>query len=283
MDSCYEILKNENVSQNVFKLTLKIDGFSIPRPGQFYQIRCSSGNDPLFRRPFSVHRLLQRGHSTTMEILYRVAGRGTEWLSQKEKGERLDILGPFGNGFLIDQCGDPIVLIARGIGIAPIYAVGEEVRRKDKKRKVFILIGARVGERVFYESECKRLGEVFIYTDDGSKGFKGKASELLGSLVKEKRIPERFYVYACGPAGMLKDLADLSLKFQFEGQAALEERLGCGFGACLSCACPLKPQAIVRTPGVGKTGLAVVRGQNESLFLNLQGRSGLRPERGGLG
>jgi len=189
---------------------------------------------------------MQKGNSTTVEILYRVAGRGTEWLSQKEEGNRLDILGPFGNGFLIDQSGDPIVLIARGIGIAPLYAVGEEARRKGKKRKVFILMGARTGERVFYESECRKLGEVFIYTDDGSKGFKGRASELLRALVEEKRIPGKFYVYACGPAAMLKDLADLSLDLHFEGQVALEERLGCGFGACLSCACPLKPQTIVR-------------------------------------
>ena len=194
-----------------------------------------------------MHRVVRgKGVLVSVEILYRVVGRGTEWLSQRKRGEWLDVLGPFGNGFLIDKSRDAVVLVARGIGIASVYAVGTEVRRTDTKREIFVLIGARMEERIFYEAECRELGTVFVYTDDGSKGFGAGLPDLLAHLVKEKQIPEQFYVYACGPARMLKDLATLSQELEFHGQAALEERLGCGFGACLACACPLRPAAIVR-------------------------------------
>ena len=256
MDLEHEILKNVHVAQNYFKITLKMPAASpLPSPGQFYQIRCSTSTDPLFRRPFSVHQLLQRGGSKYLEILYRVAGRGTGWLSQREKGEKLDILGPFGNGFIIEEGHEPVVLVSRGIGIAPLYAIGEEVRRKDKKRKIFFLIGARLKERIFYESECKKLGKVFIYTDDGSRGFHGRAPDLLAHLLKERKIPQEICLYACGPAEMLKELASLSTEFGFRGQVALEERMGCGFGVCLACACPLDPRRIVKNSQWKKPGL----------------------------
>ena len=255
MATPYEILKNENISHNYFKIKLNIPHFPIPKPGQFYQIRCSTMTDPLLRRPFSLHRLLRDGNSTHIEILYRVAGKGTEWLSRRQRGEFLDILGPFGNGFIVDEGTNPILIVARGIGIAPLYSVGEEIRKKDKKRKIFILMGARLKERTFYESECEKVGEVFLYTDDGSKGFHGRAPDLLVHLLEEKQLPEKFSLYACGPAQMLKELADLSVRFGFDGQVALEEHMGCGFGACLSCVCPLRPNYIKRNIHWGKPAL----------------------------
>ena len=246
VDSLAEIVRNDNLAHTYFRLTFTMRRAAVPIPGQFYQVRCSSSIDPLFRRPFSAHRVVRGRGSLSVEILYRVVGRGTEWLSRRKRGEPLDVLGPFGNGFLIDKSQDAIVLVARGTGIASVYAVGAEVRRKCAKREIFILLGARMEERVFYEAECRKLGTVFVYTDDGSKGFRGRAPDLLAHLAREKRIPERFSVYACGPARMLQDLATLSRDLGFHGQAALEERLGCGFSACLVCACPLKPDAIVR-------------------------------------
>jgi dihydroorotate dehydrogenase electron transfer subunit len=244
--SSLEIADNEHISQNYYKLRVEMGDSPVPWPGQFYQIRCSSLTDPLFRRPFSVHRILEVEGSWSLEILYRLVGRGTEWLSQRKRGELLDILGPFGNGFRIDESPDPILLVARGIGIAPLYAVGEEVRNKNSKRNIFIMMGARIGERIFYRAECEVFGDVFLYTDDGSRGFRGTAPELLRNLVQQKRIPERLHLYACGPPQMLKDLAQLAQELNFDGQAALEERMGCGFGACLACACPLRPDEIVR-------------------------------------
>ena len=138
------------------------------------------------------------------------------------------------------------MLVARGVGIAPLYALGDEIRKRGGRRRIIILLGARTAERVFYEDECARLGEVFVYTDDGSRGFAGTAPQLLANLVKDKGVPEHAYLYACGPARMLKETARVSGELGIEGQAALQERMGCGFGACLACACPLAPGEVVR-------------------------------------
>ena len=247
MDFQYGILRNENISQNYFKITLDIsDSSTPPIPGQFYNIRCSDTNEPLLRRPFSLHRLNHVGKSIHMEILYRVIGKGTKWLSRKGKGEYLDMIGPFGNGFIIDENVDNILLVARGIGISPLHALAEESLKRKKGRNVLILLGARLKERIFYEKECKEIGKVFLYTDDGSKGFHGRAPDLLRHLLERGKFPDRFFLYACGPAAMLKELVSLSERFGFQGQVALEGHMGCGFGACLSCVCPLRPQHIIK-------------------------------------
>ena len=243
----YPILKNKKISNNYFKLALDVsEAAAAPIPGQFYNIRCGETKDPLLRRPFSMHRLISTKGSVHLEILYQVNGKGTEWLSTRQRGEGLDIIGPFGNGFIIEESVTNIVMVARGIGIAPLYAVGEAFRRRNRVTNVCILMGARIKERIFYEEECKRIGEVFLYTDDGSRGFPGKAPDFLVDLLERKRLPEKFSLYACGPADMLRELADISEKFGFPGQVALEGHMGCGFGACLCCVCPLKPKYINR-------------------------------------
>jgi dihydroorotate dehydrogenase electron transfer subunit len=243
----YLILQNKRVSHDYFKLMLDISGdANVPIPGQFYTIRCSETKDPLLRRPFSMHRLIRRDGLVGLEILYRVIGRGTEWLSRRQREESLDAIGPFGNGFIIQDDVTNVVLVARGIGIAPLYAVGEAFHMRKRNADIYILIGARIKERIFYEEECGEIGEVFIYTDDGSRGFRGKAPELLVDVLERGRLPESFSLYACGPADMLKELADISERFGLPGQVALEGHMGCGFGACLSCACPLRPEYIKR-------------------------------------
>ncbi len=154
--------------------------------------------------------------------------------------------GPFGNGFIIEENVNHLLLVARGIGIAPLYSVAEEVLRKDRKKKVSILMGARLKERIFYKEECKKIGEVFLYTDDGSEEFHGKAPDLLSHLLIGNKLPHPLSLYACGPAPMLKELAEIGKRFGIPGQVALQDHLGCGFGACLSCVCPLKPQFLRR-------------------------------------
>lgn len=240
-----EILKNEKISQNYFKITLDISEDSdLPVPGQFYNIKCSDTNDPLIRRPFSLHRWVKDGKSIHMEILYRVVGKGTGWLSRRKKGEWLDMIGPLGNGFIFEEDVTDVVLVARGIGIAPLYSVAEGYFNNKKKPNIFILMGARRKERIFYEEICKKIGEVLFYTDDGSLGFQGRAPDLLLHLLEKKELPERFVLYACGPSEMYSELAGLSKRFGFQGQVALEAHMGCGFGACLSCAIPLRPHYI---------------------------------------
>ena len=241
----YAILQNERIKGNTFKMTLEIPRDArMPLPGQFYNIRCSEGTDPLLRRPLSVHHMVKKRDHLSLEILYRVIGKGTQWLSQREKGEELDALGPFGNGFKMDSNLDGIVLVAGGIGIAPLYALGDEVLKVNLNAKVAILFGVRSQDQNFYEAECRRLGEIFLATDDGSHGFKGTATELLVDLLERNRLSTKASFYGCGPKAMLKELAKVSERFDLSLQVTLEEHMGCGFGACLSCAFPLKPSGV---------------------------------------
>ena len=252
----YLIIDNKKIGHNYFKLTLDItEDSQVPKPGQFYNLRCGEVKDPLLRRPFSMHRLVSKSGSRGLEILYLVIGKGTEWLSRCRQGERVDAIGPFGNGFMLHEGAQNVVLVARGIGIAPLFSVGEETLKRNKNAEIFFLLGARKKERVFYEKECGEIGDVFFYTDDGSMGFHGRAPELLVHLLEGKKLPDDLALYACGPALMLKDLAEVSRGSAIQGQVALESHMGCGFGACLSCAFPLKPQSIAKNEDWKKPAL----------------------------
>ena len=243
----YQVIENINISLSYHKLSLGIPSTAkIPIPGQFYTIRCGETKDPLLRRPFSMHRLINGGKSVHLEILYRVVGKGTEWLSRCKAGEKINAIGPLGNGFNFQEDHTNVILVARGIGIAPLYGVAEAVRMRNQGSRIFILMGARTKERVFYEKECRKIGRAFFYTDDGSKGFQGNGPQLLMYLMERKQLPQRFCMYACGPSHMLRDLANISDKFDLPGQVVLEEHMGCGLGACLSCACPLRAGYVKR-------------------------------------
>jgi dihydroorotate dehydrogenase electron transfer subunit len=241
----YPIAENRGVSDGIHKVSLDIPGNApSPVPGQFFNIRCGESRDPLLRRPFSMHRLVLKDGAPLLEILYRVVGKGTEWLSKRRDGETLDVIGPLGNGFILEDPMTHVALVARGIGIAPLYAVGEALTLKNPGIRVQFLMGARYRNRVFYEEELKKIGDVHLYTDDGSLGFHGRAPQFFRHLLESGGLPANPYLYACGPAAMLGELAEISEKFELKGQVALETHMGCGFGACLSCAIPLKPLSV---------------------------------------
>jgi dihydroorotate dehydrogenase electron transfer subunit len=251
----YLVLRNEKVGENGYRLTLDFSKDRHPPiPGQFYNIRCTESRDALLRRPFSMHGLTKENGIPCLQILYRVMGKGTEWLSSRKKGETLDLIGPLGNGFLIERRTD-VVLAARGIGIAPLCAVAEAVRSLAPESRLHILMGAGIKDRVFYQEELQRLGNLYLYTDDGSLGFHGRAPELLLHLLETGKVPRTCSLYACGPAPMLMELSALSQRFGFDGQVALETHMGCGFGACLSCAIPLRPASIKKTRHWKKSAL----------------------------
>jgi dihydroorotate dehydrogenase electron transfer subunit len=237
------VLHNVEVAPGYYKLATDLAARgTLPLPGQFYSIRCGGFTTPLLRRPFSVHRLVEgRG----VEFLYRVIGPGTSWLAERRAGDILDVLGPLGNGFSMEaEDLTHAVLVARGIGVAPLYALGEAFRRSLPQMRISLLMGARLKQRLFYREELEALGPVHWYTDDGSEGFHGRASDLLDHLLATGILPPRCALFACGPASMLGDLARLALKHGLRGQVALETHMGCGFGACLSCAVPLRPQSL---------------------------------------
>jgi len=236
------ILSNQRIIEKCYKMSLYAPGVAQEvYPGQFIHIRCTEGCNPLMRRPFSIYK----AEGEKIEILYELVGKGTDLLSGKRVGEEVDILGPSGRGFKINLPLRRAVLVAGGIGVAPLYFLASklmEVLEKEGKRREnlislpLVLIGAKNEEEILEEEEFKNLKvEVKIATDDGSKGFKGEVTDFFASLFLISESLFFVNVYACGPLSMLKKIAMLSHKYEFPCQLALEQKMGCGIGACLGC------------------------------------------------
>lgn len=223
-----EVLRHEEILAGFYRLALSAGEVAKhARPGQFLHVRCGSTLDPLLRRPVSIHAVdREKGE---VSLFYRVVGRGTALLAGKEKGDRVNILGPLGSGFTIPESSGRVAVVAGGIGIAPLYFLLQEL----SGIKIFadVFWGAATKDQLFFINEIKTLGHsVFPSTDDGSAGHCGTVVELF-----EQNLSGR--VYGCGPAGMLKELCRVIKKHDITGEVSLEERMGCGVGACLSCVC----------------------------------------------
>ncbi|MFH1189573.1 MAG: dihydroorotate dehydrogenase electron transfer subunit [Candidatus Omnitrophota bacterium] len=233
------ILSNRKVGGNFYKMELA-SGYlaKASRPGQFVEVRVSDAGtpEPLLRRPLGVHRIWQRG----IDLLYEVAGRGTALLAARRAGEDPDLIGPLGNGFDLSLASDTNILVAGGIGVAPLPALAEVLSSKDKK--TFVLIGARTKSHIMCYAEFDSIGcDVRLSTDDGSKGCRGLVTEPLLKLLKARKLEtylpafRRVTVYACGPAVMLKAVSRIALEVGIPCQVSLEERMACGIGVCLGC------------------------------------------------
>ncbi|MDP2938151.1 MAG: dihydroorotate dehydrogenase electron transfer subunit [Candidatus Omnitrophota bacterium] len=233
-----KILYNKKIKGNYFYLVLRAPKIAKESlPGQFLNIKVNDTYEPLLRRPVSIH--IVKG--ANIELLYEVVGKATEILSRRKTGEYLDVIGPLGNGFNypLSAIRYPLsVLVAGGMGIAPLIFLAEKLlkpRVSRHKLEVVVLIGAKTKDQILCEKELKNLGcEVKIATDDGSKGFKGYASELLKEVLStiDYRLST---IYACGPKPMLKEIAKISKKHTIPAQLSLEEHMACGIGACLGC------------------------------------------------
>ncbi|MFA4843476.1 MAG: dihydroorotate dehydrogenase electron transfer subunit [Candidatus Margulisiibacteriota bacterium] len=236
------ILDHQKISATLFKLTLASSYISThASPGQFVQIKCSGTNDPLLRRPISLHRW--SAEHKTFELLYEVVGRGTELLTKYSVNEELDIIGPLGSGFTVDPTKKIHILVAGGMGVAPLRALAEAIKGTGGKA-IYVLIGSRSKEAVFCESDFRKLtDQVVISTDDGSAGKKGFVSDILLSFLEnELTTPnsELTTIYACGPNPMLKAIAEIAWQKKIDCQLSMEERMACGIGACKGCAIKTK-------------------------------------------
>jgi len=222
-----KILFNEKIISGHYKMRLYAPGIAQKaKPGQFVHIKIKDGYDPLLRRPFSIHGC----EGEKIEILYKVVGRGTESLSRKKIGNEIDTLGPLGQGFKINPDLKRIVLVAGGMGIAPLYFLAEKLNRKD----ILILLGAESKGKILCLEDLKNLNvRAKIATEDGSQGHKGLISDFLFHFIKESSQID--LVCACGPIPMLKKIAQLSLKNKIPCQVSLEQTMGCGMGVCLGC------------------------------------------------
>ena len=216
--SFFEIVENIALTDNVMKMVLAGDTSDITRPGQFINIKL----DGLYlRRPISV---CDRDDKT-VTIIYKVVGRGTEQMSKMQNG-KLDVLTGLGNGYDISVSGDKALLIGGGVGVPPLYMLAKELIAKGVK--VSVILGFNTAREVFYEKEFEALGaSVTVTTVDGSRGVKGFVTNAMDCV-------EYDHFYTCGPEPMLKAVYNAS---KTSGQLSFEERMGCGFGACMGCSC----------------------------------------------
>ena len=217
--SIFTVKRNEALTSSVYKMTLEGDTSPITAPGQFVNIRLAG---KFLRRPISVCDV----EGNLLTIIYKVVGHGTAQLSQAVPGETLDILTGLGNGYDLTQAGDRPLLVGGGVGVPPMYLLAKRLRALGKP--VQVVLGFNTAEEVFYREEFLALGcTVTVTTADGSIGVKGFVTDGMKSLSYS-------YFYACGPEPMLKALYRASVS---SGEMSFEERMGCGFGACMGCSC----------------------------------------------
>jgi dihydroorotate dehydrogenase electron transfer subunit len=198
------------------------------RPGQFLTISC--GRDLILRRPLSIHRV---DSPNQVSILFAVVGTGTHWLSRRRKGEKLDLLGPLGNGFSIQPTSKNLLLAAGGIGIAPLVFLSQKALSEGKSVK--LLLGARKKDGL-YPKELLPKG-IDLLTTTEYDGEKAKVTDIL-----PKYIDWADQIYACGPLAMYQSIAEQSKQWQGKNsiQVSLEVRIGCGIGACFGCSIKTK-------------------------------------------
>ena len=220
--SIFTVASQRLLAPGTCELTLCGDTEGLDVPGQFVNIRI----DGLYlRRPISVCDC-RPGYLT---LIYKVVGAGTEILSRMEQGEALDLLTGLGNGYDLNVSGREPLLIGGGAGVPPMYLLARKLTEQGKH--VTVILGFNTAAEVFYEEEFQALGAcVIVATADGTRGVKGFVTDAMDGLAYT-------YFYTCGPAPMLKAVYDRS---ETDGQFSFEERMGCGFGACVGCTCRTK-------------------------------------------
>ena len=226
-----ELIKKEEIIKDVYKFTVKAEEIvKKSNPGNFIEIRVSDQLDPFLRRPISIYNL--DNEKGLLEFIFQVKGKGTNILAKKEVGDKIDIIGPLGNGtFKIDKY-NKIAIIGGGIGIFPLYELAKQA--KDKGKSVNTYLGFRNKEYVMLEDEFKNVCDnLIITTDDGSYLNKGFAIDY---LIKDFEKEKYECIYACGPIPMLKAVQKFALDKDINCQISLEEKMGCGLGVCLGCA-----------------------------------------------
>ena len=211
----FEIQSNEQIAKNVYRMQLAGDTAGI-LPGQFVNIRVQG---QFLRRPISVCNIADG----ILTIIYKVVGVGTEAMSHLPIGTKLDILTVLGNGYDLTKAGDAPLLVGGGVGVPPMYMLARQLREAGKK--VRVILGFNTKDDVFYEEEFRALGcDVTVTTVDGSHGVKGFVTNALDG--------KQSYYYTCGPLPMIKALIQAA---GTNGEVSMEERMGCGFGACMGC------------------------------------------------
>lgn len=223
----FKVVENKRLTTDCY--ILEIEGSSeLPHvgPGQFVQVRVDGSPETFLRRPISVYDV--NYDKSRIKLLIQIVGKGTEKLSELKSGDNLNIIYPLGNSFGEPSVNDQMLLIGGGVGIAPLYYLGKHL--KSKGYKPDFLLGFRNEERIIEYKEFSETGNVFITTEDGSKGEKGYVTNhSILSGTKYNRI------YCCGPDSMMKAVARHAAKNNIQCEVSLENLMACGIGACLCC------------------------------------------------
>lgn len=224
-----KVISQRQIAHHIFEMTLSGNLVGeISSPGQFVHIRVADSFEPLLRRPISIASI--NTEADEMTIIYRAEGRGTTLLSQKRAGDEVDVLGPLGNGFPVEEtaAGETAVLVGGGIGVPPLYELSKQLTAKGVT--CIHVLGFQSENVVFYEEEFTKLGETYIVTVDGTLGTAGFVTNVLEKLDKDFAT-----YYSCGPLPMLNAVQQM-----YEGKKgflSFEQRMGCGIGACFACIC----------------------------------------------
>ena len=225
-----EILFNKLIAAETFLMGLKSPEIvAAAIPGQFVMVRVSSGIDPLLRRPFSICGIKEEDQFL---ILYRVVGRGTAILAEKKEGEKLSVLGPLGKGFELPKPNQTPLLIAGGIGVAPLFFLSQTMKNPD----IEFLIGFGSSKEIIDMNGIVDAN-VSMATDDGTTGHHGPVTDLLEEYLKKYvAMKDSLSLFTCGPIPMLKRVADIAVNGNIPCQSSMEAFMACGLGACQGCA-----------------------------------------------
>ena len=247
------IIFNRKISSDYYRMRiLSPEIASRAKPGQFIMVKVTELLDPLLRRPFGIHRLCyerskhtDNGCPSGIEILYKIVGKGTTVLSGKKGEEEIDLIGPLGRGFCLEQNVETAVIVAGGIGVAPLFSLAQALKGVQGKNpfrgKLIVFIGGENREDILCLNDFKKIGAgVAVSTMDGSLGTKGLVTDLLVNFLKNvSPLKSRnLMLFGCGPLPMLRTLSEIACYKDIPCQVSLESRMACGVGACQGCAVP---------------------------------------------
>lgn len=239
-----EVTANRDLGHGYYRVAVEAEGVRPTfRPGQFFMLRVLNGTDPLLPRAYSIYRMVRerRGRGARVELLYKIVGRGTAQLAAQRAGTAVDLLGPLGNAFTVLPGTEEILLVAGGIGVPPVVALAEALVGRSARRPTMVaFLGGRSKPDVLCAADFRRAGaRVSMATEDGSAGKRGLVTDLLERHLAEGS-PARRAIYACGPPGMLRRVAEVAAAQRVPCQLSMEAPMGCGIGICMGCAIPVR-------------------------------------------
>lgn len=233
----YTITQNIEISPDHFLISAKNKDLVKPKPGQFYMLLCSAGTDPLLPRPLSIHGFrADSGESMyILDFLFRVVGLGTTLLSRLRRGDKIQLLGPLGNGFELPEPMEYALFIAGGMGIAPLPFLAEALAEKGGFKSAGLFFGATTAKQIIALERFEKLNfNITLYTEDGSLGKKGYVTDNLDDELEYFKN-HRTMVFACGPSEMLAIVAQKCINRKIPCQVSLDKVMACGVGACMGC------------------------------------------------